>query len=53
VPADIITKWNLKDGNYPLKDQLYGSSIQLNVTHGEGTVKVTVKPSESFIFKLL
>ena len=52
IPADIISKWNLKDGQYPVKDQLYGSSFQLNVTNGQGTIKLTIKPSESFILKL-
>jgi hypothetical protein len=52
VPADVIATWNLKDGIYNVKDQLYGNTSQLNVTNGEGKMMVSVKPSESFIFKL-
>ncbi|MFN3754767.1 alpha-amylase family protein [Flavobacterium sp.] len=52
VPKDVISKWNLLDGSYTAKDQLYGSSAVLNVVNGVGTMKLKVKPSESFIFKL-
>ena len=52
IPADIISSWKLKDGSYTVKDQLYGSSAILKVENGVGVVKVTLKPSESFIFKL-
>ena len=52
VPADVIKTWNIKDGLYNVKDQLYGSTAQLKVTDGKGTIQLTVKPSESFIFKL-
>ena len=52
VPADVISKWSLADGNYTVTDQLYGSTAELNVTKGVGTIKLSVKPSESFIFKL-
>ena len=52
VPEDIIKTWNIKDGLYAVKDQLYGSSAQLKVTDGKGTIQLSVKPSESFVFKL-
>lgn len=52
VPADIITKWQLKGGDYPLKDQLYGKAATLKIENGVGLIKMTLKPSESFIFKL-
>ena len=45
-------KWNLKDGNYPLKDQLYGSTATLKVENGVGVVKVSIGTSESFVFKI-
>jgi hypothetical protein len=51
VPADVIKTWNIKDGLYDVKDQLYGSTAQLKVTDGKGTIQLSVKPSESFIFK--
>ena len=53
IPADIIEKWNLKDGNYTIKDQLYNkSSTLLQVVNGEGKVQITIAPSESFIYQL-
>jgi glycosidase len=52
VSADIISKWNLKDGSYTLKDQLYGSSIQMQVVNGEGKAIFSIKPLESFIFQI-
>ncbi|OXB06732.1 alpha-amylase family glycosyl hydrolase [Flavobacterium pectinovorum] len=53
IPADIVSKWNLKDGKYQLTDQLYQkSSIQLEVTNGEGIARVKISPSESFIYEL-
>nr|WP_315161686.1 alpha-amylase family protein [uncultured Flavobacterium sp.] len=53
IPSDIIQKWNLKDGNYTVTDQLYNkSSVQLKVLSGEGKVQITIAPSESFIYQL-
>lgn len=53
IPADIIGKWNLKDGSYILKDQLYGNNtIQMIIINGEGKAMVSVKPLESFIYQL-
>lgn len=53
IPSDIIQKWNLKDGNYILSDQLYyKSSVQLQVVNGEGKAQITIAPSESFIYQL-
>lgn len=54
IPADIIQKWNLNDGDYTITDQLYGeSSVQLRVENGEGKVQISIAPSESFIYQLL
>jgi glycosidase len=52
IPEDVIKNWNIKDGLYTVKEQLYGSTAQLKVTDGKGTIQLIVKPSESFIFKL-
>ncbi|MFW0736222.1 alpha-amylase family protein [Flavobacterium sp. T12S277] len=53
IPSDIIAKWNLKEGIYELKDQLYGKGVvSLKVNNGEGVVKIKIAPSESFIYKL-
>ena len=53
IPADIIQKWNLKDGTYTITDQLHHKySVQLRVENGEGKVQISIAPSESFIFQL-
>jgi len=53
IPADIIQKWNLKDGTYTITDQLYNvNSAQLRVENGEGKVQINIAPSESFIYQL-
>jgi len=53
IPADIIQKWNLKDGTYSITDQLYNkSSVELRVENGEGKVQISIPPSESFIYQL-
>ncbi len=53
IPADIIQKWNLKDGTYTITDQLYLKKItQLKVENGEGKAQISIAPSESFIFQL-
>ena len=52
VPADVVAKWQLHDGTYPVKDQLYGSTSTLKVTNGVGVLHVSIKGTESFIFKL-
>ena len=53
IPADIIQKWNLKDGTYTITDQLYHQkTTQLRVENGEGKVQISIGPSESFIFQL-
>ena len=52
VPADVVAKWHLHDGTYPVKDQLYGSTTTLKITNGVGVLHVSIKGTESFIFKL-
>lgn len=52
VPADMIATWELKDGKHKLKEQLYGTEAVLNVDHGVGIIKISIKPNESFIYKL-
>ena len=51
IPADIIQKWNLKEGLYTIIDQLYfKSSTQLRVENGEGRIQISIAPLESFIY---
>jgi glycosidase len=52
IPNDVITNWNLNDGTYTIKDQLYGKTTQLKVENGVGVMNVVMGKSESFIFKL-
>ncbi|MBZ4034750.1 alpha-amylase family protein [Flavobacterium sp. 17A] len=53
VPSSLILKWNLKDGEYQLKEQLYQTkTFVLKVQNGEGTAKVEIQPSESLILEL-
>ena len=53
IPSDIIQKWNMKEGNYTLTDQLYNKSvIQLQVISGEGKAQIAIAPLESFIYQL-
>ncbi|WP_394349407.1 alpha-amylase family glycosyl hydrolase [Flavobacterium luteum] len=53
IPADVIQSWKVKDGIYSIKDQLYGkSTTKLHVVNGEGKVKISISPLESFIYEL-
>ncbi len=53
LPGDIVTKWNLKDGEYQVQDQLYQKyASTLVVKDGNARVRVDVKPLESFILKI-
>ena len=53
IPAKIISEWKLKDGNYTLKEQLYGKTANLKVENGVGVVGLKIAPSESFIFRIV
>ncbi|ARV14436.1 alpha-amylase family glycosyl hydrolase [Polaribacter sp. SA4-12] len=53
LPQDIIEKWNLKDGEYTLEDQLYKRYVTtLVVKNNQAKLRVDVKPLESFILKV-
>ncbi|QTE22462.1 alpha-amylase family glycosyl hydrolase [Polaribacter cellanae] len=53
IPSEIIKKWNLKDGIYKMKDQLYNSkSFNLEVNNSEGNINIVINPLESFILKI-
>jgi glycosidase len=53
VPAEIIQRWNLRDGSYDITDQIEGRSrTQLVVKNGEGKIQVKIAPSGSYIYKL-
>ncbi|MEM5563810.1 alpha-amylase family glycosyl hydrolase [Psychroserpens sp. AS72] len=53
IPSEILKTWNLSDGEYQFEDQLYNtynSTLKVNGEHG--TIRIDVKPLESFILKL-
>ncbi len=52
IPEALIAEWKLKDGNYVLTDQLYKGKNKLSVKDGIGIISITIKPSESFIYKV-
>ena len=53
IPENLISDWDLKNGDYQLTDQLYGEvkSI-LKVENTIGFVKVKLNPLDSLILKL-
>ncbi|BAO76007.1 alpha-amylase family glycosyl hydrolase [Winogradskyella sp. PG-2] len=53
LPEDLVSKLELKDGEYELKDQLYKAySSTLKVNNGKAKVRIDIKPLESFILKI-
>jgi hypothetical protein len=53
IPEDIISKWQLKDGTYEVKDQLYKKySSTLTIENGKGKIRVDLKPLESVVLKI-
>ncbi len=53
LPNKIIQKWNLKDGDYQLTDQLYKTySSILKVSKNKAKASIELKPLQSFILKI-
>ncbi len=53
IPTSVINKWKLKDGNYQLKEQLYGKkNSTLIVKNGIGIAKIELLPLETFVLEL-
>jgi glycosidase len=53
LPEDLVSKLDLKDGEYRVTDQLYNQyNSNLKVENGKGQVRIDIKPLESFILKL-
>ncbi|MEM6516134.1 MAG: alpha-amylase family glycosyl hydrolase [Bacteroidota bacterium] len=53
IPKEIISDWELENGEYQLKDQLYNQyETVLKVEDERAVMRVDVKPLESFILKL-
>jgi glycosidase len=53
LPENLVQKLNLKDGEFQVIDQLYGEyNSTLNVENGKASVRIDIKPLESFILKI-
>ncbi|WP_078085030.1 alpha-amylase family protein [Microbulbifer mangrovi] len=53
LPTELVQQWNLKDGQYPLQEQLAGNvDAALQVEGGEGAIALELKPQDSVILKL-
>jgi glycosidase len=53
LPEDVVRKLGLSDGEYEVKDQLFGNYTSvLKVENGKAEVRIDIKPLESFILKI-
>jgi len=53
IPAEVIKKMKIKDGNYMMLDQLYQQkSFKLTIRDNIGLLTVQLAPLESYILKL-
>jgi hypothetical protein len=53
IPQDILKAWDLGDGNYKVKDELYKEfSSAFVIKNGVGSIKIKLKSLESFILKV-
>ncbi|GLU43586.1 O-glycosyl hydrolase family 13 [Muricauda sp. NBRC 101325] len=53
LPEDIVSKWNLGDGEYTLVDELYKEAKPiLFIKDGKGSFYVELQPLQSYIFSL-
>lgn len=53
LPEDLVSKLELKDGEYQVEDQLYKNyTSTLKVEDGKAQVRIDIKPLESFILKI-
>lgn len=53
IPEDVVAEWQLKDGKYPLKEELYGTlNTDMTVADGQGKIQLELAPLQSYIFKV-
>ena len=52
IPHHIISNWDMANGDYEIRDALYGGTALLQVIDGQGVVKISLEPLESFIYQL-
>ncbi len=52
IPQFVIGSWFLNDGSYAMTDALYGNQkTTLNVTNGQGKMRVDIAPLQSLVFR--
>ncbi|MCE9687222.1 alpha-amylase family protein [Shewanella sp. AS16] len=52
LPAELIARWQLQDGSYPLKDLLQQHVAELTVTKGLGSILLELAPLASAVLEL-
>lgn len=53
IPNNVIDSFRLEDGAYMTQDQLYNEfKSELIISEGQGEIRITLKPLESFILKV-
>lgn len=53
IPKDVISKWQLSDGDYNVSDQLYNQfNSNLKIENGIGKIQISIHALESFILKI-
>jgi glycosidase len=52
IPEEILSAWNLADGDYALVDQLSGHQQSLHVSGGSAKTRVDLEPLQSLILKI-
>ncbi len=53
LPPDLLQSWGLNDGEYPIRELLYGrDSGPLRIEGGVGHIPIALAPLESVIFRI-
>ncbi|WP_133405975.1 alpha-amylase family protein [Parashewanella tropica] len=52
LPKSLVSTWQLADGAYHVIDKLTGASQQMIVANGKGSIKLKLKPLQSYILEL-
>lgn len=52
IPENVIKYWQLSEGKYALKDKLFESRSALQVKDNKGSIKINIKPLESFVYEI-
>jgi len=53
LPGELINLWNLQEGKYALRDQLYNETVTLTVAEEKSATRIDLKPLQSLILKVL